>query len=217
MARPTRRQVTEAWRRRMVAALYSRGSTIPAIIEELKTYHCNVSQAVVTRDIKAVRSQWEESAKEAIEVRKERELAALDLVQEEAWRGWLRSQSASTEETTKIELAKIWDKMERKGTKKEALDKADKPKIAKKLEPIKETTSHKTNDRDGNPAFLQVMTQTIEIRLRALGILKPGETNVNVSTTILQGWQELREAAAKQQPIIVEVPPVSIPEGEQQL
>ncbi len=73
-------------RRQQVAKLSLQGWTQSAIAEELV-----VSQPTVSTDLKAIQQQWIESATQDVEVIRAKMMAELELVKEEAWKGWERS------------------------------------------------------------------------------------------------------------------------------
>lgn len=184
--------------------MYSQGLGIREIVEQLKEEGVATGSTQVSRDLLAIKERWEADSKLLVEERKERELAALDLVQEEAWRAWLRSQSPSTTKVNKVELQKPWEILP-KGIDKKSLPKPEISKGKLKMEPIKETEEQKTSERDGNPAFLQITLQTVEMRLKVLGLLKPADVTINNQNVI--GWQQVFEAVQQSpgKPLVVDV------------
>ncbi len=69
-----------------VADLRLRGMSQQAISEKL-----GISQPTVSRDLKLVHQQWQDSAKEDIGTIVARELAKLDFMETELWNEWMRS------------------------------------------------------------------------------------------------------------------------------
>ena len=76
-----------AERRKTIADLALKGWTQTAIAAHLK-----VAQSTVARDLDDIRRHWRESAIRDFDEAREREIRKMDLVESEAWAGWLRSQ-----------------------------------------------------------------------------------------------------------------------------
>ncbi len=85
MKRSTRLEVAE--RRKIMADLVLKGWTQSAIAA-----HLRVNQSTVARDLDEIRKQWRESALRDFDLAREQEIRKMDLVETEAWAGWLRSQ-----------------------------------------------------------------------------------------------------------------------------
>ena len=73
-------------RRVHVSELYMQGQTMAEIPGQV-----GVSVAMVYKDVCWAREQWRTRAADAIEKHKERELAKIDAVEVEAWKGWQRT------------------------------------------------------------------------------------------------------------------------------
>jgi predicted transcriptional regulator len=72
--------------RRRIADLYLQGWLQVEIGEEV-----GVSQATVSRDLKALQEEWLQSALVDFDKAKARELARIDRLEREYWRAWVRS------------------------------------------------------------------------------------------------------------------------------
>ena len=99
MSRPTARdRLIMLARRKNVASLYLRGESQWAIAGQ-----CGVNQATISRDLKAIRAEWTNSALFDFEQVKAQQLAEVDEVEREAWAAWRRSQQ--NVETTRVKKA----------------------------------------------------------------------------------------------------------------
>jgi hypothetical protein len=142
------RKMSNAARRREVAFRYMKGDPVGVIAELL-----------------FVRKKWLEDAKMAMDERKAQELARIDKVEEEAWKGWQRS----------IERQRIYTKRTRmvrvpvKGGRKSA---------HKKI-PAEEIAEQTIKSSSGDPRFLEQIERCITLRLKIFGQLKGDTTNQN--------------------------------------
>jgi hypothetical protein len=82
-------------RRNRVAEEYLRGTPQFVIAQREK-----VDPSQITRDLEAVQEEWLRSSIQKLDAAKAKELARLDLVEREAWRGWERSEQ-DRQRTTK--------------------------------------------------------------------------------------------------------------------
>jgi transposase len=138
-----RRNASEVERdRRLIATYYLQGHTQAEIAEEVK-----LSQATVSRDLKAIQEQWRQASILEINEAKARELAKIDLLEREYWVAWERSLDDLQSKTIKA-----------RGTKEEG-----KPY---------EQTIH-TSDSNGDPRYLAGIQWCIERRCQILGIDAP--------------------------------------------
>jgi predicted transcriptional regulator len=74
-------------RRKQVSDLRLQGWNQQAIAD-----HLGVPQTTVSMDLKIIRRQWEKSAVDAFNERRNEELQKLELLEREAWAAWERSQ-----------------------------------------------------------------------------------------------------------------------------
>jgi hypothetical protein len=87
MKKHNREELAVSQRRKQVAELYLKGSSQPAIAEQL-----GVSQPTVSGDLKAIQQEWRESAIRDFDELRAIELQKIDLIEREAWAAWQRSQ-----------------------------------------------------------------------------------------------------------------------------
>jgi len=85
MKRRTKVEVAE--RRKTIADLLLKGWLQTAIAA-----HLRVAQSTVARDLDEIKQQWRESAIRDFDEARSQEIRKMDLVETEAWAGWLRSQ-----------------------------------------------------------------------------------------------------------------------------
>lgn len=121
-----------------IARLYLRGWLQKDIAIEL-----NLSEATVSRDLAAITTALEESAKEDLKVAKARELAKLNHMEHELWLAWEQSKqpSRTTEKAAgegQVARAKIKEKQQ-----------------------------------TGDPRYMEQIRACVELRTRILGILAP--------------------------------------------
>lgn len=131
-----------------IAAKYLSGRTLREITEWLNANRpYKMSVAVVTHDLERVRVIWRERAVALVGERKSEELARLDRIEREAWDAWDRSKS---------------DKTRKYGERRTPAEgKAN------------ETVGQETEQRDGNPRFLETVLRCVEQRLDVLGLSAP--------------------------------------------
>jgi hypothetical protein len=83
-------------RRQQVYELFMRGMPLSRIAQEL-----GVHKSQITRDLKHIRRQWQETRLEDLNTLKDEELARLAKIQHDAWLAWERScKDAETMEVT---------------------------------------------------------------------------------------------------------------------
>lgn len=131
----------------------------------------SIGQSTVSRDIAAVQEAWLQSSLFNLNARKAEELARLDRVEREAWEAWERSQRDA--ETIVSETVDEDGEQRSKDYKR-------------------------TEGQCGDPRFLTAVMDCVEMRLKVLGIVKPGETNVNVVTI---NWDEIAKRKPRVDPV----------------
>jgi hypothetical protein len=106
MARPTPQQkIAIQERRKKAASLYLRGELQWSIAHQL-----GVNQKTISRDLQAIRAEWQQSALIDYDQVKARELAEIDEIDREAWASWKRSQeNAENEEAGKSSKSQVGD------------------------------------------------------------------------------------------------------------
>lgn len=134
-----RRRYSEIARdRKIIAYYYLRGKTQAEIAEFV-----DLSQSTISRDLSSLQNEWKESALIDFDAAKARELARIDLLEEEYWDAWDRSKRPKTE------------------TEKQASNRGDNTSMMSR---------EKSVERDGNPAFLMGVERCIAERCKILGV-----------------------------------------------
>lgn len=141
----TQKKMDIAKRRDTVAEMYLTGHRQSAIAAEL-----GVSQGTISNDLKAIHKQWLKDMSLTIDEHKNRELAKIDALETEYWQQYRLSQQPKT---TTTEKQGIRDAGTGKG------------KVAEK------TT--RTEQREGDPRWLQRVEWCIEKRIKILGVEAP--------------------------------------------
>jgi hypothetical protein len=144
-------------RRQQVAELYLQCHSMAAIGRMM-----SISSQTVYKDICWAREQWRTRAADAIEAHKQRELARIDAVEVEAWRGWQRSCRPEVSET------------ERSGTRP-----GDQGGHF-------EERSRTRKGQAGDPRFLQIIEGCIESRRKILGLDAPVKSTVELTGETLE-------------------------------
>lgn len=137
-----------------IAAKYLSGRTLREITSWLnanRPYQSTVG--VVTHDLERARIIWRERAATLVGERKVEELARLDRIEREAWDCFERSKS---------------DKTRKYGERRAPGE--GKPS---------EVVGQETEQRDGNPKFLEVILRCVEQRLDVLGLKSPRRLQVS--------------------------------------
>lgn len=141
MARSTKDETTYTERREQVARLYLAGKSQNEIAAEF-----NVNQSTISRDLEAIRKQWQEQALLHFDEIKARELARIDRLEREYWQAWERSQEDA-------ETVKQVGTLDSDGKK------------------VKAGKAEKTSKgQSGNPSFLAGVQWCIEQRLKIFGV-----------------------------------------------
>jgi len=137
-----------AERRPKVATLYLKGWNQTSIAQQF-----GVTQATISKDLKAIRKEWLESSIRDFDTLKEQELKRIDVLEREYWKQYEASQDA------------------KETTSKEAIDIG-----GKKRHKVRTTSTQ----RDGDPRYLQGIQWCIEQRCKILGIYEASKINVKV-------------------------------------
>jgi len=142
--------------RRRISALYMQRRLQVDIADEV-----GVSQATVSRDLKALQCEWLESALIDFNSAKARELARIDYLELEYWDAWQRScEDAET--------------LVKDGT-------------PEKVEKLKRTSKGQA----GDPRFLQGVQWCIEKRCKILGIEAPTKLDVTTGGEKIKAYTVL--------------------------
>lgn len=158
--RSRKKMLSTAHRQREVARLYMRGQPIGLIAEELK-----LSESTITSDLTAIRKVWLKQAAQAMDERKAQELARIDMVEEEAWNGWLRSISEQKIYTKRTRYVRVPVKKGRKNAHKKV--------------PAEQVSEETIKSCSGDPRFLEQIERCVTLRLKIFALLKGDTTNQN--------------------------------------
>jgi hypothetical protein len=147
-----------------IAKLYVQGYTASYIthwISENRDY--TLAESTIRNDITAIIKEWREHYLPDIDLMKSAELARIDAVIQEAWKGWFAS--IKDKETTESEHMQQ-DAKQRVGNLP--------------AKPIYEETKSKikTEQRDGDPKFLLIINRCIAMRAKILGIEAPSRHEI---------------------------------------
>lgn len=123
-----------------VAALYVQGRGFREIA--MRCGELTVRQ--IRRDLTHIRKIWAESASEDVKFYLSKELARIDLIEGEAWRGWEKSCQVQIETGNSVEIDIAGNKVKKRGRKKKYTS--------------------------GDPAFLAQMLGCVDRRMRLLGL-----------------------------------------------
>src|SRR5262245_54441350 len=157
-------------RRQRVAAMYVRGASQMAIAAEV-----GVTQATVSTDLKAIRELWLKSMIRDFDQAKAIELAKLDHLESEAWKGWERSYADAC--TLKVHTEEV--PVRPRGARGSTVAQEE-----ERLRVVRRVMDKTTQSLAGDPRFLEQVERCIEMRLRVLGALKPGNVGVGVGVAV---------------------------------
>jgi hypothetical protein len=139
-------------RRLRVADAYCRGDRqVDIALRE------GVDRTTVSRDLARVRQEWLERAMEAHDKQVAEELARLDNLEREYWAAWELSKAAR--ETTSIKRGRGADEQPGRGHVE---------------------VTRRTEQRDGNPAFLNGVGACIDRRCKLLGLDAPTKVDIEM-------------------------------------
>lgn len=141
-------EIDRAKRRRSVLALYLQGMAQHEVAARL-----GISPMSVSRDVRHIRKKWEAEAKADIATHVRRELAKLDAIEQEAWRGWERSVKIDTEHQERTREAASGTYKERKTIVKPSA---------------------------GDPRYLDVVHKCVDRRCRILGVDAPVQAQLGI-------------------------------------
>jgi len=156
MAAPKRSDIQIEKDREQIARWSLRGWSLRKIAREL-----NLSKSQIEYDIKAIKNQWHKDTAIAIDEHKEKVLAELAEVRNEAWLAWERSQNDFKTQTATLQSK----------TKKKIDPVTGEEKEETKPVPINQVIH--TENRFGDPRFLDQVNKCIERRCKLLGLDAP--------------------------------------------
>lgn len=139
-------------RREQVARLYLEGRTQNELAARF-----GVNQSTISRDLEAIRKQWQEQALRHFDQIKSRELARIDRLEREYWEAWEESKADA-------ETMKQFGTMDNEAGK------------------IKAVRAEKTaKGQSGNPSFLSGVQWCIEQRLKIFGVYEAVKLRIDYS------------------------------------
>ena len=147
-----------------ISRLYVQGYTSSYIahwISENRDY--TLSSSTIRADIKNIIEEWREQYLPDIDTMKVAELARIDSVIREAWEGWYSSRKEK--ESTETERTLQETKAHARGTVAVPIFEESKSKL-------------KTENRDGDARFLEVIDKCIARRCKILGIEAPSRHEI---------------------------------------
>lgn len=147
-------------RRPKVAELYLKGWRQSRIAEELGT-----TQATISRDLKAMQHEWLKASLISFNEAVSKEIAKIDLLEITYWQAWERSIEPFKSKTVKA-----------RGN----------PRTEEELKATAEQTL-KTEDRNGDPRYLQGVQWCIERRIKVLGLDAPERIQIDWRETLPDG------------------------------
>ena len=161
MAAPKRTQFQKEHDYERITAYYLKGEYQSAIAKLL-----GVTQQQISLDIKTIQARWRKNTTFNLDEHKSKELAKLDELERTAWDAWEKSTGERT--------------------RKRTLTKGEKNKEG---QIIGSGGSVEVEQRDGNPAFLNMVLSCIDRRVKILGIDAPvkGENTDTVTFKVVYG------------------------------
>jgi len=137
--------------RKLIAAYYLKGKSQVEIAELV-----DIDQSTVSRDLSYIRQQWRKDSLFDFNEAKGKELAEVDLLELTYWEAWERSLEEFKSKSIK-----------QKGSK---IEKTGQDEVTR-ITPVE--AIQKSEDRNGDPRFLQGVQWCIERRCKILGIDAP--------------------------------------------
>jgi hypothetical protein len=177
-----------------ISNLYLQGMTQQRIADKLASERdYEVSRVTITNDLKEVNRRWRLNTVIPIDEHKIKELARIDHLEQVYWSAWEKScetVNINTRQTRSGEATKITDVtippgMDAKEAKPK--DVRHKSRSVAPGEQISETS--RTEERDGNPAFLAGVERCIKMRMDLLGLNAPTKSE----DTVTIQWEIVRE------------------------
>ena len=185
MSQKKRKKLSTAQRRQVVARLYMQGKLQHEIGEEVQ-----VTQSTVSRDLQAIREQWQEAAILDFNEAVNRELDRLDLYEKELWEAWERSKQPGGKTHTSVKgvTAKLSDY--------EITDEGIQHKGKRKHVPLETSTRKTSYARDGNPMFMRLLLQVSQQRTEILMLAIPdGEEDMGEADQFFEALTASANAA----------------------
>lgn len=174
-------------RRKKVSELYLQGLAQWQIAEKV-----GVSQPMISVDLKVIRDAWLATAILNWDELKSKELAALDLQEEELWKAWFRSCGVEKVNTATIEreLRAVEGEPDVEVVKKKV-----KKALVSKMVPVRKSKKSVTKQLIGDPRYMAEIQKVREFRCRLLGFLKHEEEKEKQGVNInIINWDEVAKS-----------------------
>ena len=190
MAAPTRTKRQREFDLYHIAEMYCKQLPQLEMVEELKkTTGSEITQAVISRDIKEIKKRWAESEISNIDERIVQELTKIDLVEREAYLAWEKSKGSKFTISEKKVIATADNKQTVVTDKGELV-----------VEPTNETQiglaerTTKQEETVGDPRWLDIINKCIDRRIRLLGLDAPKKIIIEDETEEQQAEIQSRKA-----------------------
>lgn len=174
-------------RRRMdVARMYLEGHSLYTMADK----H-GVAHTTIKNDLKHIRQAWLQRMAEAFDAKKAEELAKIDHVEDQAWVGWyssLRDDVVRSRRTETMPAKEEEGEVETPRSKRGYINASEYGVAARKVV-LKTVEVFEKRGQSGNPRFLEVVMSCVEMRMKALGMLK--ESSATASASIGINWEGL--------------------------
>lgn len=157
----TRKRTDISARRQEVAARYLRGELMVNIGKEL-----GVDTAQISRDLKALREEWRQSALVNMNEAKAKELAKIDNLEVEYWQAWENSKRNAEIDVT-----------EQIGTRAKSKP-GEKDQAETSITPMRIKKYKRVEGQSGNPAFLAGIQWCINKRCEIFGLDAPKKAEI---------------------------------------
>lgn len=157
---PKRTKIQRKADLKIITESYLKGMTqieIARVLAEIRPYA--ISQQMVSNDLRHVQKQWRTDTSMALDEYKARELARLDLLEREYWQAWEKSQKPR-----KRHRVNYGD---------------DQPDMSVDRKP--RAVLLDTEERIGDPRFLQGVERCIQQRCKLLGIEAPARYDLGLT------------------------------------
>jgi len=136
--------------------------------------HFGVSQMQISKDVAAIRREWQRVMVEEFSSLKSEQLGKIDAAEAEAWRGWRRSlKTAEKRQARRVGRG----------------------------EDIREETSRTEEGQSGDPRFLAIVMKCVERRCKLIGADAPVKIDITIEQMRAMTNEQLR-AIAEGKPLL---------------
>ncbi|WP_338871683.1 hypothetical protein WBJ53_26035 [Spirosoma sp. SC4-14] len=173
-----------ASRRATVSNLYRKGWTQMEIADEV-----GVSQGQISQDLEAIRIEWRNSMLMDFNEKKAEELAKIDYREQILWQAWERSMQPLKKKSTKM---------------KGEVDTGQRYQDKKKNQQVKNLeTTETTEERLGDPRYMQGIERCAQQRIELLGLAAPikvAQTDPEGKAVAARTWRLIDHTGGKPVP-----------------